>query len=105
MASGVIHSSRIQLRECNGFVVSVERAIRLAEFESLRLGLSESFPGSMGRDGAYRWVHTTVEERASAAKPAARFLTREKSEGVSPSLLASKPADLTVDAFRERLAG
>jgi|GEM_PF-5735269 len=36
------------------FVVSVERTIRLAEYESLRLALAESFPGSVDRDEAYR---------------------------------------------------
>jgi len=39
MAQSTLLSSQVQNRK--GFVVSVERTIRLAEFESLRVALSE----------------------------------------------------------------
>ena len=77
-----------QVQDRKGFVVSVERTIRLAEYESLRLTLSESFPGSVDRDQAYQSVLAKVQEWTSAAKPAAK--TNEPQSSSSPvSKLAS----------------
>jgi hypothetical protein len=47
-----------------------ERTIRLAELEPLRLALSESFPGTVDRDEAYRSVLSKVQEWTTAASHA-----------------------------------
>jgi hypothetical protein len=86
-------------KDPRSFVVSVERTIRLAEFESLRLALSESFPSSVDKDEAYRSVLGKVQEWSAAAKPTTQQNSRE-----TPRADTSKPA-LTIDALRERLAG
>jgi hypothetical protein len=71
------------------FTISVERTVRLAEFESLRLALSESFPGTVDRDQAYRSVLGKVEEWSTAAKP-----KTQANETVPPRPAASKLATL-----------
>jgi len=58
MAQSTLLDSQVQNRK--GFIVSVERTIRLAEFESLHIALSESFPEGMDHDQAYKLIHERV---------------------------------------------
>jgi len=128
MAQSTLLSSQVQNRK--GFVVSVERTIRLAEFESLRVALSESFPEGMDHDQAYKLIHEQVEEWATAAKPsnsvnenrapAHDFKPKESltvlenhakesprvsdNHALPPGPAASKPPSVTVETLRERLA-
>jgi len=112
MAQSTLLSSQVQNRK--GFVVSVERTIRLAEFESLRVALSESFPEGMDHDQAYKLIHERVEQWATAAKPkesltvldnhAKESVTVGHNQAVPPRPAASKPPSLTVETLRERLA-
>ena len=101
MAQSTLLSSQVQNRK--GFVVSVERTIRLAEFESLRVALSESFPEGMDHDQAYKLIHERVEQWATAAKPK-ETLPVVENHAVSPRPAVSKPPSLTVETLRERLA-
>jgi hypothetical protein len=101
MAQSTLLSSQVQNRK--GFVVSVERTIRLAEFESLRVALSESFPEGMDHDQAYKLIHEQVEQWATAAKPK-ESLPVVENHAVSPRPAVSKPPSLTVETLRERLA-
>jgi len=117
MAQSTLLSSQVQNRK--GFVVSVERTIRLAEFESLRVALSESFPEGMDHDQAYKLIHERVEQWATAAKPSNSvnhnhastqdFKPSQNYSALSkqaeiPRPAASKPPSLTVETLRERLA-
>jgi hypothetical protein len=85
------------------FTVSVERTVNLGHYESIRVGLAESFDTSADKDHAYRSVVTKVDSWTSAMKP--EIPSALGKQALSPSLPASKPAGLTVDAHRERLAG
>jgi len=117
MAQSTLLSSQVQNRK--GFVVSVERTIRLAEFESLRVALSESFPEGMDHDQAYKLIHERVEQWATAAKPSnsvnenrasthdfkpKESLIVSENHALPPRPAASKPPSLTVETLRERLA-
>jgi len=113
MAQSTLLSSQVQNRK--GFVVSVERTIRLAEFESLRVALSESFPEGMDHEQAYKLIHERVEQWATAAKPKESLpvvenhkpkesVTVGHNQAVPPRPAASKPPSLTVETLRERLA-
>jgi hypothetical protein len=75
------------------FTVSVERTVNLGNYESIRVGLAESFDTSADKDQAYHSVLTKVDSRTSGMKP----LTSPPGK--------VKPAGLTVDALHERLAG
>jgi len=110
MAQSTLLSSQVQNRK--GFVVSVERTIRLAEFESLRVALSESFPEGMDHDQAYKSIHEQVEQWATAAKPK-ETLPVVENHAVSPRPAVAKPPSLMVevsnpimgiDTIRGRLA-
>jgi hypothetical protein len=94
MAQSTLLSSQVQNRK--GFVVSVERTIRLAEFESLRVALSESFPEGMDHEQAYKLIHEQVEQWATAAKPK-ETLPVVENHAVSPRPAVSKPPSLTVE--------
>jgi hypothetical protein len=82
------------------FSVSVERTLNLGNYESIRVGLAESFDTSADKDQAYRSVLSKVQEWSAAAKPT----TQQNSHG-TPTLSTSKLAGLTVETLRERLAG
>jgi hypothetical protein len=82
------------------FTVSVERTVNLGNYESIRVGLAESFDTSADKDQAYRSLLTKVDSWTSAMKPE----TSQTGHG-TPREQASKPAGLTIDVLRERLAG
>jgi len=107
MAQSTLLSSQVQNRK--GFVVSVERTIRLAEFESLRVAPSESFPEGMDHhEQAYRLIHERVEQWATAAKPKETLPVVENhkpkesprvsdNHALPPRPAVSKPPSLTVE--------
>jgi hypothetical protein len=82
------------------FTVSVQHTLNLGHYESIRVGLAESFDTSADKDQAYRSVLERAQAWTSAMKPE----TSQSSHG-APALSTSKAAGLTVDALRERLAG
>jgi hypothetical protein len=86
------------------FSVSVEKVVNLGRFESLRIGLAQSYDvGTVAPDEAFRALSSKVEEwAASKTSPSAE--TSQTGHG-SPTLQSSKPAGLTVDILCERLAG
>jgi hypothetical protein len=81
------------------FTVSVERTLNLGNYESMRVGLAESFDTNADKDQAYRSVLEKVQAWTSAMKPE----TSQTGHG-TPTLPTSKPA-LTIETLRERLAG
>jgi hypothetical protein len=81
------------------FTVSVERTVNLGNYESIRVGLAELFDASADKDQAYRSVLTKVDSWTSAMKPE----TSQTGHG-TPTLSTSKPAGLTIEVLRERLA-
>jgi hypothetical protein len=101
MAQSTLLDTQVQNRK--GFVVSVERTVRLAEFESLRVALSESFPEGMDHDQAYKLIHERVEQWATAAKPKESPRVSDN-HAVSPRPAVAKPPSLTVETLREHLA-
>jgi len=54
------------------FTVSVERTVNLGNYESMRVGLAESFESNADQDQAYRSVLEKVQAWTSALKPETR---------------------------------
>ncbi|HXZ98531.1 MAG TPA: hypothetical protein VED24_04110 [Candidatus Acidoferrum sp.] len=89
------------------FTVSVERTVNLGHYESIRVGLAESFDTSADKDQAYRSLLTKVDSWTSAMKPETSQ-TGHGTPGIhteNTALSTSKPAGPTLETLRERLAG
>jgi hypothetical protein len=95
-------------KDSGRFVVSVERTLNLGHYESIRVGLAESFDTSADRDQAYRSLLARVDSWTSAIKPEICNALQNghalPKQAVPPGSPVSKPAGLTIDVLCERLA-
>ena len=90
------------------FTVSVERTVNLGNYESIRVGLAESFDvGSVSRDEAYKRVLHEVQGWAGSLKPAGTPTPAGNGNtALPPGLLskgAPKPAASKLPVLQERL--
>jgi len=82
------------------FTVSVERTVNLGNYESIRVGLAESFDvGSVSRDEAYKRVLQEVQAWAGSLKPAGTPSPAGNGNRAAPP----RPAASKLATLQERL--